>query len=50
MRVSLVLLTCLMLSACGKTGALYLPEEKQAPPPENTETKLESAEADKKAD
>lgn len=27
MRFSIVLLMCLMSLACGKTGALYLPEE-----------------------
>jgi predicted small lipoprotein YifL len=27
MRFSIVLLLCLMSLACGKTGALYLPEE-----------------------
>ena len=27
MRISIVLLTCLILAACGKTGALYLPED-----------------------
>ncbi|MGB5644010.1 MAG: hypothetical protein WBO16_13100 [Gammaproteobacteria bacterium] len=27
MRVLCLLLTCLMLIACGKTGALYLPED-----------------------
>lgn len=35
-----MLLTCLMLVACGKTGALYLPEKPQSqpePPQQDTE-------------
>jgi predicted small lipoprotein YifL len=27
MRLLIILLTCYILFACGKTGALYLPEE-----------------------
>ena len=34
MRFSIVLLSSLMLFACGKTGALYLPEEPPELPPE----------------
>ena len=37
MRFSIVLLSCLMLFACGKTGALYLPEEPPESPPEQNE-------------
>jgi predicted small lipoprotein YifL len=37
MRFSIVLLSCLFLFACGKTGALYLPEEPSEPPPEQKE-------------
>ena len=39
MRFSIVLLSCLMLPACGKTGALYLPEEPVESPelPEKSE-------------
>ena len=37
MRFSIVLLSCLFLFACGKTGALYLPEEPPEPPPEKNE-------------
>ena len=37
MRFSIVLLSCLFLFACGKTGALYLPEETTEPPPEQNE-------------
>lgn len=33
MRFSVVLLLVLMLPACGKTGALFLPEEAPAPEP-----------------
>ncbi len=29
MRLSVLLLTCLLLVACGKTGDLYLPDEQQ---------------------
>jgi len=36
MRFSFVLLICLALFACGKTGALYLPEEPSEPQPQNT--------------
>ena len=35
MRFSIVLLSCLMLLACGKTGALFLPEEPPEPLPES---------------
>ena len=35
MRISLVLLTCLILVACGKTGALYLPEEAETQQPDS---------------
>lgn len=44
MRFSIVLLTCFMLVACGKTGALYLPEEPQTqpePPEQNTQLQNE---------
>ena len=37
MRFSIVLLSSLMLFACGKTGALYLPEEPPELPPEQNE-------------
>ena len=37
MRFTIVLLSCLMLFACGKTGALYLPEEPPEPSPEQKE-------------
>ncbi len=37
MRFSIVLLSSLMLFACGKTGALYLPEEPAELPPEQNE-------------
>jgi len=37
MRFSIVLLSSLMLYACGKTGALYLPEEPPELPPEQNE-------------
>ena len=30
MRLSVLLLTCLILAACGKSGDLYLPEEPQS--------------------
>ena len=33
MRCFTLMLMLLMLTACGKTGALYLPEEEQAPVP-----------------
>ena len=32
MRFSLALLSCLILVACGKTGALFLPEKPQTQP------------------
>jgi len=35
MRFPIVLLPFLMLLACGKTGALYLPEEPPEPPEQN---------------
>ena len=38
MRFSIVLLSCLMLLACGKTGALYLEEEPPAQPEQNTQS------------
>jgi predicted small lipoprotein YifL len=41
MRFSIVLLSCFVLLACGKTGALYLPEEPPAqpePPEQNTQS------------
>jgi len=31
MRFSTVLLMCLLLSACGRTGALFLPDEPPEP-------------------
>ena len=37
MRFTIVLLSCLMLFACGKTGALYLPEKPPEPTPEQKE-------------
>jgi predicted small lipoprotein YifL len=42
MRFSVVLLLMLMLPACGKTGALFLPEE--APEPKEQEKQEASAE------
>jgi len=43
MRLLIVLLTCLMLIACGKTGALYLPEEPPEQSPEqNTQPQSEN--------
>ena len=43
MRFSIVLLSCLMLFACGKTGALYLPEEPPEPSPESQPEQSEPA-------
>ena len=34
MRYITAVLMCLMLTACGKTGALYLPEEAPDQPPQ----------------
>ncbi len=36
MRYTVVLLLCSMMLACGKTGALYLPEEEPEPAPAPT--------------
>jgi predicted small lipoprotein YifL len=51
MRFSIVLLPCILLLACGKTGALYLPEEPQtqSEPPEQ-DTQLQSEESQSRDD
>jgi predicted small lipoprotein YifL len=48
MRLSVVLLIGLIISACGKTGALFLPEE--APEPQNTQQPPAETTSDEKAD
>jgi len=53
MRFSIVPLLCLMLLACGKTGALYLPEEPPAqpePPEQNTQSQSQDTSTGGKAD
>jgi predicted small lipoprotein YifL len=53
MRFSIVLLTCFMLLACGKTGALYLPEEPPAqpePPEQNTQPQRQDTSTGEEAD
>jgi len=45
MRFSFVLLSCFMLLACGKTGALYLTEEPPAQPEQNTQSQSEQAQS-----
>jgi predicted small lipoprotein YifL len=44
MRYSLLPLLCSFLFACGKTGALYLPEEPAEPPPQQEQTSNPDAE------
>jgi predicted small lipoprotein YifL len=46
-----MLLPCILLLACGKTGALYLPEEPQtqSEPPEQ-DTQLQSEESQSRDD
>jgi len=55
MRFSFVLLICLSLFACGKTGALYLPEEPpeaqpQSTPQQDTEAQSQDTSTGGKAD
>ena len=45
MRFSIVLLSCFMLLACGKTGALYLTEEPPAQPEQDTQSQSEQAQS-----
>jgi predicted small lipoprotein YifL len=56
MRLFTVLITCSMLIACGKTGALYLPEEpqesqeSQEPAEQNAQPQNQDASSGEKAD
>ena len=50
MRFSIVLLTCCVLFACGKTGALYLPEEPATRPEQGTKTQPQDTQVQNEQD
>jgi len=50
MRVFVLILMSMYLFACGKTGALYLPEEPQQPPPQDEQAPINDGSSDRKTD
>ncbi|UCB54177.1 MAG: lipoprotein [Thiotrichales bacterium] len=50
MRYSIVMLACFLLFACGKTGALYLPEKNPEPAPPPQPAQPQDTERNEKAE